>query len=72
MQTASEPRPWGVLAATLMGAFVTLIGVVRGIEPLIVLQRVAVAATVTGIVVMFSVRTLTVLSPNRSNPGSKA
>ena len=72
MQTTKEARrPWGLIAATLMGSMVTLIGVIRGIDPSMVLQRVAVAASVTGIVVMFAVKALVALSPSRSYPGSK-
>lgn len=47
----NEPRPWGLMSAFLISAFVTLVGIVHGLEPLVILQRAAVAATVTGLVV---------------------
>ena len=47
----NEPRPWGFMSALLMSAFVTLVGIVHGLEPLVILQRAAVAAITTGLVV---------------------
>ena len=47
----NEPRPWGYMSALLMSAFVTLVGIVNGLEPLMILQRAAVASITTGLVV---------------------
>ncbi len=47
----NEPRPWGLMSAFLISAFVTLVGIVHGLEPLVILQRAAVASITTGLVV---------------------
>jgi len=47
----SESRPWGFVSALLMSAFVTLVGIVHGLEPLTILQRAALASAATGIAV---------------------
>ncbi len=47
----NEPRPWGLMSALLISAFVTLVGIVHGLEPLVILQRAAVASITTGLVV---------------------
>ncbi len=47
----NEPRPWGLMSALLISAFVTLVGIVHGLEPMVILQRAAVASITTGLVV---------------------
>ncbi len=47
----NPPRPWGFISAILMSAFVTLVGIVHGLEPVVILQRAAVASITTGLVV---------------------
>ena len=47
----NEPRPWGIMSALLISAFVTLVGIVHGLEPVVILQRAAVASITTGLVV---------------------
>jgi hypothetical protein len=46
----SKSRPWGVMTAVIMGAITTLACVVRGFEPLLVLERVCIASIAAGIV----------------------
>ncbi len=61
-------RPWGIIIGMIMGAFTTLACVARGIEPMVVLQRVCVASTVAGMVGSLGVRTLNaIVPPQRSN-----
>lgn len=40
--------PWGSVAALLASCFVTIVGVVRGIDPEVILGRAIVAAVVLG------------------------
>ena len=47
----NDPRPWGLMSALLISAFVTLIGIVHGLEPMVILQRAAVVSIATGLVV---------------------
>ncbi len=47
----TETRPWGIVAGLLMAAFVTLVGVVRGFDPLVILQRACYASIAAGLVV---------------------
>lgn len=43
------PGPWGSVAALLAGCLVTLIGVIRGVDPDVILLRAVVAAVVLGV-----------------------
>lgn len=66
--TTMTTRPWGVVIGMIMGAFTTLVCVARGIEPMVILQRVCVASTVAGMVGSLGVRTLNaIVPPQRSS-----
>ena len=49
----AQPRqaaaPWGSVAALLSACFATLAGVVRGIDPEVILWRAIVTATLVGV-----------------------
>jgi VIT1/CCC1 family predicted Fe2+/Mn2+ transporter len=45
----STAAPWGRLAGLLCGAISTLIGVMAGLDPHVILQRAIVAATIVGL-----------------------
>ena len=59
----SSNRPWGIIIGVLMGAFTTLICVARGMEPMVVLERVGIASMVAGIVGGLGVRTINAIVP---------
>lgn len=47
-RTPRRTPPWGSLAALLAGGFATVAGLVRGIDPDVILWRSLVAATLVG------------------------
>ncbi|HZT79871.1 MAG TPA: hypothetical protein VFA26_06605 [Gemmataceae bacterium] len=47
-QTPGAGLPWGKIAAVLGGAGVTVIGVVRGLDPEVILFRAVVSAALLG------------------------
>lgn len=56
-------RPWGVIVGLLMGAFTTLVCVARGMEPMVVLERVFIASMVAGVVGSLGIRTINAIVP---------
>jgi hypothetical protein len=44
-QSKQSAKPWGSVAALLAACFATIAGVVRGIDPDVILWRAIVAAT---------------------------
>jgi len=44
----SSPTPWVSVAALLAASFATMAGLVRGIDPEVILWRAVVAATLVG------------------------
>jgi len=47
----SEDRPWGMLFGLLMAAAITLVGIARSMDPLVILYRAVLAAILVGILV---------------------
>lgn len=47
-QSKQSVKPWGSVAALLAACFVTIAGVMRGIDPDVILWRAVVAATLVG------------------------
>lgn len=64
---ANANRPWGIIVGVLMGAFTTLVCVARGMEPMVVLQRVFIASMVAGVVGSLGVRTINAIVPPQRN-----
>lgn len=51
MRKKAKAQPWGRLVALLTACFVTLVGVMRGLDPFVVLKRAAVASLVLGLTI---------------------
>jgi hypothetical protein len=47
-QSNQSAKPWGSVAALLAACFATIAGVVRGIDPDVILWRAVVTATLVG------------------------
>ncbi len=50
MTTQSDNRPWGYIVGLLTACLVTLIGVLSGLDPYVILLRAAGASVATGCV----------------------
>ncbi len=51
MRKKDTVQPWGRLVAMMTACFVTLIGALRGIDPLVVLKRAVLASLILGLTI---------------------